>query len=154
MVMVLGRDLAIIQRLAHLRGDWGRYVGRHGGLVTVFRLHCVGLKLGRDGREHGEGLLGGVHRGGGGVAGARRGLGCGISWLRREDSDRGGGGGVLEGSQGDGVNGHVVLPHEVGQLLPRHHLVILGQLVHGDQLVAGGQRRLRRGVEWSAGVKR
>ena len=69
MVMVLGRDLAIIQRLAHFRGDWRRDVGRHGGLVTVFRLHCVGLKLGRDGREHGEGLLGGVHRGGGGVAG-------------------------------------------------------------------------------------
>ena len=154
MVMVLGRDLAIIQRLAHFRGDWRRDVGRHGGLVTVFRLHCVGLKLGRDGREHGEGLLGGVHRGGGGVAGARRGLGCGISWLRREDSDRGGGGGVLKGSQGNGVNGHVVLPHEVGQLLPRHHLVILCQLVHGDQLVAGGQRRLRCGVEWSAGVKR
>ena len=54
MVMVLGRDLAIIQRLAHLRGDWGRYVGRQGSLLG---LHCVGLKFGRDGRKHCEGLL-------------------------------------------------------------------------------------------------
>ena len=61
---------------------------------------------------------------------------------------------MVEGSQGDGVDGHVVLPHEVGQLLPRHHLVLLGQLVHGDQLIAGRQRGLGRGVEWGAGVKR
>ena len=49
MVMVLGRDLAIVQRLTHLRGDRGRDVGRHRGLVAVFGLHCVRLKLGRDG---------------------------------------------------------------------------------------------------------
>ena len=60
MVMVLGRDLAIVQRLAHLRRDRGRYVGRQGsqrGLMAVFRLHCVGLKFGRDGRKHCEGFL-------------------------------------------------------------------------------------------------
>ena len=88
MVVVFGRDLAVVQGLAHLRGDRGRDVGSHrdlggaGGVVAVFGLHSVGLKLGRDGREHGEGLLGGIHRRGGGVAGARRGLGGWVSWLR------------------------------------------------------------------------
>ena len=90
MVVVFGRDLAVVQGLAHLRGDRGRDVGSHRGLggagagggVAVSGLHSVGLKLGRDGREHGEGLLGGVHWRGGGVAGAGRGLGGWISWLR------------------------------------------------------------------------
>ena len=49
---------------------------------------------------------------------------------------------------------HVVFPHEVRQVLPGHHLVLLSQLVHRHQLVAGRQWGLRGGVERSVRVER
>lgn len=60
----------------------------------------------------------------------------------------------MEGSQGDGVQRHVVLLHELRQLLPGHHLMVISELVHWDQFIPWWQRGLRSAVEWSVGVQR